>query len=120
MRDIYREVAFPFPARVSGFKNTPPGFDKLPTYVMMREMKMAAGNSTLALVALLGLAITGCSEERSATNNATPAAAIPIYTKSTMQNFKKPSAEELKQKLTPMQFNVTQNAATEPSFRNEY
>ncbi|MEY4385274.1 MAG: peptide-methionine (R)-S-oxide reductase MsrB [Verrucomicrobiota bacterium] len=27
---------------------------------------------------------------------------------------------ELKEKLTPMQFNVTQNAATEPPFRNEY
>jgi methionine-R-sulfoxide reductase len=37
-----------------------------------------------------------------------------------MQNFKKPSAEELRNKLTPMQFNVTQNAATEPAFRNEF
>lgn len=37
-----------------------------------------------------------------------------------MGKFQKPSAEELKQKLTPMQFEVTQHAATEPPFRNSY
>jgi len=37
-----------------------------------------------------------------------------------MNNFQKPPAAELKQKLTPMQFAVTQHAATEPSFRNEF
>ena len=33
---------------------------------------------------------------------------------------KKPSAAELKQKLSPMQYHVTQEAGTEPPFRNEY
>lgn len=37
-----------------------------------------------------------------------------------MTNFHKPSANELKQKLTSIQFEVTQNNATEPPFRNEY
>jgi methionine-R-sulfoxide reductase len=37
-----------------------------------------------------------------------------------MQTFKKPSANELKSRLTPMQYDVTQNSATEPSFRNEF
>ena len=37
-----------------------------------------------------------------------------------MSHFHKPSATELKQKLTPMQFAVTQHAATEPAFRNEF
>jgi methionine-R-sulfoxide reductase len=37
-----------------------------------------------------------------------------------MNKFTKPPKEELKKKLTPMQFEVTQNAATEPPFRNEY
>ena len=37
-----------------------------------------------------------------------------------MQKFQKPPAAELKQKLTPMRFAVTQHAATEPSFRNEF
>jgi methionine-R-sulfoxide reductase len=35
-------------------------------------------------------------------------------------NFKKPDAAELKKKLTPEQFAVTQQAATEPAFANEY
>ncbi len=35
-------------------------------------------------------------------------------------NFKKPDAAELKKKLTPEQFAVTQQSATEPAFRNEY
>jgi peptide methionine sulfoxide reductase msrA/msrB len=34
--------------------------------------------------------------------------------------FTKPSREELKKRLTPMQFDVTQNGATEPSFKNPY
>ena len=37
-----------------------------------------------------------------------------------MQKFTKPPAAELKQKLSPMQYAVTQNAATEPPFRNEF
>jgi methionine-R-sulfoxide reductase len=37
-----------------------------------------------------------------------------------MDKFQKPSAAELRQKLTPMQFEVTQHAATEPAFENAY
>jgi methionine-R-sulfoxide reductase len=37
-----------------------------------------------------------------------------------MSSFQKPSDTALKSKLTPMQFDVTQNAATEPPFRNEF
>src|SRR5208282_1467522 len=36
------------------------------------------------------------------------------------KNFKKPDAAELKKKLTPEQYAVTQQAATEPAFQNEY
>jgi methionine-R-sulfoxide reductase len=35
-------------------------------------------------------------------------------------DFKKPSDAELKQKLNPLQYNVTQHEATEPAFRNEF
>jgi peptide methionine sulfoxide reductase msrA/msrB len=34
--------------------------------------------------------------------------------------YTKPSENELKEKLTPLQFNVTQKDATEPPFRNEF
>lgn len=37
-----------------------------------------------------------------------------------MKEYKKPTDEELRQKLTPMQYEVTQNEATEPAFRNQY
>ena len=35
-------------------------------------------------------------------------------------NFKKPENAELKKKLTPLQYEVTQDDATEPPFHNEY
>jgi methionine-R-sulfoxide reductase len=37
-----------------------------------------------------------------------------------MSDFKKPSEAELKKKLTPEQYAVTQQSATEPAFRNEF
>jgi len=37
-----------------------------------------------------------------------------------MNNYKKPGPAELKSKLDPMQFHVTQESGTEPAFRNEF
>ena len=37
-----------------------------------------------------------------------------------MKNFKKPTEAELKAKLTPLQFKVTQHEGTEPPFKNEF
>jgi methionine-R-sulfoxide reductase len=36
------------------------------------------------------------------------------------QDYKKPSKEELKKKLTEMQYRVTQESGTEPAFHNEF
>jgi peptide methionine sulfoxide reductase msrA/msrB len=38
----------------------------------------------------------------------------------TDKRWTKPSPDELKKRLTPMEWEVTQNAATEPPFRNKY
>ena len=37
-----------------------------------------------------------------------------------MKNYSKPTDEELRQRLTPMQYEVTQNEGTEPPFQNEF
>src|SRR5882762_8612702 len=37
-----------------------------------------------------------------------------------MSDFKKPDHEQLRSKLDPLQFAVTQQCGTEPPFRNEY
>jgi peptide-methionine (R)-S-oxide reductase len=68
---------------------------------------------------LAAMAVNGCSPAQSQTTSPGAVATTPS-TNSTMQDFQKPSAEELKKKLTPLQFEVTQNADTEPPFRNEF
>jgi methionine-R-sulfoxide reductase/methionine-S-sulfoxide reductase len=48
------------------------------------------------------------------------AAASPLAGSRSMGKYTRPPAEELKKKLTPLQYEVTQNEGTEPAFRNEY
>jgi methionine-R-sulfoxide reductase len=43
-----------------------------------------------------------------------------VPTKSTAATFQKPSEEELRRKLTPLQYHVTQEAGTERAYANTY
>lgn len=90
----------------------------IPLFLMlwfrMKQVRLFA--YCAALSALTGSVLCGCSRAESQSISSNP---IP-YTNSVMEKFEKPPAAELKKKLTPMQFAVTQNAATEPAFRNEF
>jgi len=71
-------------------------------------------------LAAAGVVLAGCSRAESQVAATNHGASSTPFTNSAMAKFQKPSAVELKQKLTPMQFEVTQHAATEPPFRNEF
>jgi methionine-R-sulfoxide reductase len=84
----------------------------------MKRMNQAGGwGASAALAAAL---LSGCSRADSQTVATNAGAATAPITNSTMGTFEKPDDKTLKQKLTPMQFEVTRHAATEPAFRNEF
>ena len=70
--------------------------------------------------ALAAVLLTGCSRAQSQTATTNRPSLSPSFTNAAMEKYSKPSAQELKQKLTPMQFSVTQHAATEPAFHNDF
>jgi peptide methionine sulfoxide reductase msrA/msrB len=76
----------------------------------------------LALSFSVGLFALACERNSgsqtgaASAQNQTPRVAPRLDTKM----YKKPPAAELKQKLTPLQYEVTQNDATEPAFNNQY
>jgi methionine-R-sulfoxide reductase len=67
-----------------------------------------------APVVILGLAFYATHGQQ--TNDE----AAPLTPYMETNNFKKPDAAELKKTLTPEQFSVTQQSATEPAFANKY
>jgi methionine-R-sulfoxide reductase len=83
---------------------------------------MSKGSTSVFLAGLASLVLllsNGCSRPASRTGNA-GGASSPPFTNNAMNNFQKPSETELKQKLTSTQYEVTQHAATEPPFRNDF
>ncbi len=82
---------------------------------------MTSSNLHQALGAgLLAAALSGCAAG-AGTQGATAAPESAATTQGAdMTNYTKPSDDELKKRLTPQQYQVTQHEATEPAFRNEY
>src|SRR5258708_19333502 len=85
----------------------------------MMTAKGLAGRTALAGAALL-LGCCSVAESQPAAAAQKPAVPANTSTNFSMENYQKPSSAELKQKLTPMQYQVTQHASTEPPFRNPY
>src|SRR5215469_14176263 len=80
----------------------------------MRSDLIKMAGMALAVTTLIGA--EGCMSRGDATDDSM------VLTNQLMDtnNFKKPEAAELKKKLTPEQFAVTQQSATEPPFANKY
>jgi methionine-R-sulfoxide reductase len=77
-------------------------------------MKMLARITLGLLLGTVTLAfVEGCDSKR-------VSATASTNDHQTMSTSKKPSEEVLRQKLDPLQFQVTQQCGTEPAFRNAY
>jgi len=87
---------------------------------LAKSLRWAGAASAVATAA----ALCGCAPAQSQTavssGTTNIAATTTPFTNSAMENFQKPAPEELKKKLTPLQYEVTQHAATERAFRNDF
>jgi methionine-R-sulfoxide reductase len=89
--------------------------------VLICSMKQVNGRGVLsAACAAFAIALAGCSQAESQVTAPAQKRNPLSSTNIVMNTPRKLSTAELKQKLTPTQFEVTQHAATEPPFRNEY
>lgn len=82
----------------------------------MKKVVGIAGAALAAALVLSGCAARTEPERAPARASAKPEEVVAMEEK----RFAKPGEEELRKRLTPMQFEVTQREGTEPPFRNEY
>ena len=73
----------------------------------------------LIFVAVTAISVFACNSAPAQTAQGAQARK-PVAKTTTPGRYVKPSEADLKRKLTPLQFDVTQNADTESPFRNEY
>src|SRR5687768_8293199 len=75
--------------------------------------------------ALLGLTVLGCERKLGTETGPVSAASQPAARQPTAKMdgtkmYKKPSDAELRQQLSPLEYEVTQRDATEPPFNNRF
>jgi methionine-R-sulfoxide reductase len=77
--------------------------------------------SVVGVMLVLAMSISASAQREKAPGDKKIArATFPQGSGKTWRTFMKPSKKELMQRLTPMQYEVTQKDGTEPAFNNEY
>jgi peptide methionine sulfoxide reductase msrA/msrB len=99
-------------------------------YLRRISLRFAAAGLFAPLLFLLCFSLFQCSQQQAgaqmqsnaqaANQNVAPAVKTPPPATYSAREYKKPSDAELKQKLEPLEYAVTQRAATEPAFQNRY
>ncbi len=88
---------------------------------MNKPLLLAGGTGAiLALMALLMIAGNTTEPDPKDVTAMNGKPAEKTSTAATQAGYHKPSDEELQKRLTPLQYEVTQQEGTEPAFRNEY
>jgi peptide methionine sulfoxide reductase msrA/msrB len=88
---------------------------------MNRSLLLAGGTGViLAITAALLIAANTSNPNPQDTTSMSGKPAETASTAASQNGYRKPGDEELRKRLTPLQYEVTQQEGTEPAFRNEY
>lgn len=82
----------------------------------MKKASLGIAAAVIGVVVAMKVTMVMHAADTPATNEVSTV----TYNSTNMTNFQKPALAELKKKLTAEQYAVTQNAATEPAFQNEF
>jgi len=84
-----------------------------------RRLVVAVLSALTATILVVGARAAHAQTGKASPTSTVTANSLPATTRSPT-DFRKPADRDLKAKLTPMQYQVTQHEYTEPPFRNDY